>query len=349
MKKMFVCVVVVVLFGLVGCSEQLDAAELLDAAVATVNTGTRVIEFEMAITDGGVQVEEVSVVIRYESSTRFEFVIEGRSTHFVRDGYVYARLEEQGVADYFREDQSGAFVFLEQITEALNDVLVLDARHADWSGELHAEQMDDGYQLICDCADADALAVLVDLDLAFMVGGDDAAGEMEVSRVIDLNEAREFVSHRQEVLLVNQELDLEITLTATLTYDEAALEFPEWLDALDAEIQELDGALEVVESEYVQALLDAGGTVFLYVGRPTCPFCREFQPILAQTLIDRGESIYYFEIDLAREANAGLTDEVLSQLGISGVPALLYLEDGVVVDQLTGVRTPEELNVFFDR
>ena len=69
---------------------------------------------------------------------------------------------------------------------------------------------------------------------------------------------------------------------------------------------------------------------FVYVGRPTCPFCNEYRPHLEETIKEKEDiTVYYFDTDDNRE-NPYFA-EVITKLGIESVPFLIYIEDGKVI------------------
>lgn len=103
-------------------------------------------------------------------------------------------------------------------------------------------------------------------------------------------------------------------------------------------------------SEMDAILNDQSGTgTFVYIGRPTCPFCREFEPILEGALSDLGQELPYFETDLADQEDVDRRVEIMSQLGLQGVPVIVYIVNGEAVEALSGVQQQETVLEFFDR
>jgi len=88
--------------------------------------------------------------------------------------------------------------------------------------------------------------------------------------------------------------------------------------------------------EFSELLADNTNTGhFIYIGRPTCPVCRRYEPILRDILHDKNTSIHYFQTDLAMETDGDYavdTLTLLQQLGVTSVPTLIYIENGVVID-----------------
>ena len=76
-------------------------------------------------------------------------------------------------------------------------------------------------------------------------------------------------------------------------------------------------------------------TFVLYLGRKTCPHCRKFSPVLKEFNILYGNKLNYYDIespDLDKDAKV-----FLSKLKIPGVPAVLYVKEGKVVNGWAGI------------
>ena len=111
---------------------------------------------------------------------------------------------------------------------------------------------------------------------------------------------------------------------------------------------EVEEPLVVIGNLQLLELIEDGTHFFLYVGRPTCPFCAEFEPVLIETLRDQGKSIYYFNLDEAREENESKMIELATVLEVAGVPAMFRIENGQVVTMQGGVLSSEELIEFLE-
>jgi len=99
-----------------------------------------------------------------------------------------------------------------------------------------------------------------------------------------------------------------------------------------------------------QAILDddSGEGHFVYVGRLECPACTRLREIV-ETLPGFDADLAYFETAMAGETDPEWTNALLSSVGIEGVPVILYIENGIVVDRLIGVQNASTLTDFFDR
>lgn len=108
--------------------------------------------------------------------------------------------------------------------------------------------------------------------------------------------------------------------------------------------------------EFYEVLNDRSGEgFFVYVGRDSCPACQRLEPILREVLEDLGQSLRYFEVDRLwdNEDNYDITImEMLDQLSIDSVPTLVYIQNGMAIDErsrdLMGDDTAEVLLEFFE-
>ena len=122
-----------------------------------------------------------------------------------------------------------------------------------------------------------------------------------------------------------------------------------------------------VDVEDMQAILDdtSGQNFFVYIGRPTCPACQQYEPSLRLLLQDLGQELRYFELDRAREilqeldeaeVNADGADAVTlvnQRIGVTSVPHMVLIRNGEVVDSADGVwllgNAQENTLEFFER
>ncbi|MCL2558846.1 MAG: thioredoxin family protein [Turicibacter sp.] len=102
-------------------------------------------------------------------------------------------------------------------------------------------------------------------------------------------------------------------------------------------------------SEMNDILADGSGEgTFVYFGRPTCPHCVTFEPILEDVLDDLGVRLPYFNADLADQEDIDRRREVFAQLGLEGVPKIAYIINGEAVDVLIGVQPASAVHEFFE-
>ena len=70
---------------------------------------------------------------------------------------------------------------------------------------------------------------------------------------------------------------------------------------------------------------------FVYVGRETCPYCREFAPKLKQAAGSINATIYYIDTENKTEELAKFAE----QYQIDSIPTLLVFKDGQLQESLT--------------
>ena len=105
--------------------------------------------------------------------------------------------------------------------------------------------------------------------------------------------------------------------------------------SVEAYEKNLENLKPVSYSDVTNMLTEDGGDHILYVGRPTCYYCRQNSPVLKDfnTLID-GQLLYYnTDSDLLdRESRKVLFDK----LGIPGTPSVIRLKNGQVISGYVG-------------
>ncbi|WP_002144581.1 thioredoxin family protein [Bacillus cereus] len=106
--------------------------------------------------------------------------------------------------------------------------------------------------------------------------------------------------------------------------------------------------VEVSNQELVQ-LLKSKENFSLYIGRPTCPQCKELEPILKDLLKESDKEIYYYNVDDARTENEAEMKRLIKSLGVTVVPTIEYIENGNVVDKIVGLQKKQEIKNFLKK
>lgn len=111
-----------------------------------------------------------------------------------------------------------------------------------------------------------------------------------------------------------------------------------------------DPTLYVIGNSEMEAILneDSGVGTFVYIGRPTCPVCVKFQPTLERAISDLDQQLPYYETDLANLEDSKRRSEIFDRLDVSGVPIMVYIENGQVVDTLIGYQSQDAIHEFFE-
>lgn len=105
--------------------------------------------------------------------------------------------------------------------------------------------------------------------------------------------------------------------------------------SVEAYEKNLENVTQISYSDVTNMLTEDGGDHILYIGRPSCYYCRQNSPVLKDfnTLID-GQLLYYnTDSDhLDRESRKVLFD----RLGIPGTPSVIRLKNGQLVSGYLG-------------
>lgn len=68
---------------------------------------------------------------------------------------------------------------------------------------------------------------------------------------------------------------------------------------------------------------------YVYIGRDSCPFCREFLPdLLEYTMKNPSVNVYYLNLDLPTNVYDPQLSETLNNLGTYGIPDLIQVTNG---------------------
>lgn len=86
--------------------------------------------------------------------------------------------------------------------------------------------------------------------------------------------------------------------------------------------------------------------LYIYVGRPSCPDCEEFMPVLQQ-VVKNNHTVYYYNTDETREDTEH--EALLTQLKVESVPILIKTSNGVVKDSMNLTTGQKKIEKFFYR
>lgn len=100
-----------------------------------------------------------------------------------------------------------------------------------------------------------------------------------------------------------------------------------------------------ISLEEVEEKIHSREDFYLYVGRPTCPYCQKFFPNLEKAIQDTQVSVYYLNTD---EESSDPVKSFVSSQNIETVPHLTFYHDGAKQGYLEkGSQTPlEEIEQF---
>jgi len=92
--------------------------------------------------------------------------------------------------------------------------------------------------------------------------------------------------------------------------------------------------------EMYEILNDRSGEgFFVYIGRPDCSACLEYEPLLEEILEELDRELRYYRVDLALLEEDSVLDpvETLEILQVHYVPSIVFIQNGELVDLITGV------------
>lgn len=85
----------------------------------------------------------------------------------------------------------------------------------------------------------------------------------------------------------------------------------------------------------VENLFYTEGETMLYIGRPTCYYCRQFSPELKQFNELIGDTLSYYDID-GTDFDEQAADLIFTKIGIPGTPTTMYIKNGQIISAWVG-------------
>ena len=148
------------------------------------------------------------------------------------------------------------------------------------------------------------------------------------------------VSSEKEAEQVSEQVDSSSEIKEnSLSYSEQTEVIEEGVSSEEISVEtyekNLENVIQISYSDVTNMLTEDGGEHILYVGRPSCYYCRQNSPVLKDfnTLIN-GQLLYYNtdSDQLDRESRKVLFDK----LGIPGTPSVIRLKNGQLVSGYLG-------------
>ncbi|WP_165329424.1 thioredoxin family protein [Streptococcus tangpeifui] len=102
--------------------------------------------------------------------------------------------------------------------------------------------------------------------------------------------------------------------------------------------------MEPISAAEARNRIAAQEKFILFIGRPTCPFCRRFAPKLGQAVQETGAAVAY----LNSEDMSQIEDiqALRNRYGVATVPGLLVSQNGSVKVVCDSSLTPEDIKDF---
>lgn len=110
----------------------------------------------------------------------------------------------------------------------------------------------------------------------------------------------------------------------------------------------MNNTLPEIKTEMLKLKLENSDTFLLYVGRPTCVQCQEFEPTLRNVLKNVGVKANYYRTDVARNKDEKSLEALAEKLNLAVIPSLLIISKGTIVARLDGVYTEKAISKFLE-
>ncbi|MGP6140326.1 MULTISPECIES: thioredoxin family protein [unclassified Jeotgalibaca] len=94
-----------------------------------------------------------------------------------------------------------------------------------------------------------------------------------------------------------------------------------------------------VKADYEAVMTE--DVAYLYFGRDTCSYCREFEPLMNEAIQETGTKVYKYDTD--KHKNDGDFQDILDANEVKTVPKLVRLEKGVVTDYVDHTHTQAQI------
>ncbi|NMD50017.1 thiol reductase thioredoxin [Streptococcus ursoris] len=172
----------------------------------------------------------------------------------------------------------------------------------------------------------------------------------EVSQVQDAAENQNQIPNSFDQEASNQAVEEQQNQQAPATESQAATAVTEnesteaqeslYVEEYEANVADLK---QVTMADIYHMFDDQDGNYTLYIGRPTCRYCRDFSPVVKEFNELTGEQVYYLNTDNSDFTSAS-KEFLRRKIGEYATPTILHLDKGQIVSgQLGSGGTAQEL------
>ena len=90
----------------------------------------------------------------------------------------------------------------------------------------------------------------------------------------------------------------------------------------------------LISNDEFNTILAHSDMVIVYIGRPTCPHCATFSPLLLEVIQETGTLVYHYDTDAAKADDPDKRIDILTKLNITTVPTLAKIQNGSIITEL---------------
>lgn len=102
---------------------------------------------------------------------------------------------------------------------------------------------------------------------------------------------------------------------------------------------------EITVDQYNE-LLSRGNKFVLLLGRPGCPHCVAFKPVITNVANNKGVDVYYLNTDTIETLEAW--ESIWNLVEQEGTPTVAVIENNKLVNSTAGEMTTEDLLIFLN-
>lgn len=101
-----------------------------------------------------------------------------------------------------------------------------------------------------------------------------------------------------------------------------------------------------ITREELNKRISKNENIYVYIGRPTCPDCKEFEPELKDILNKMNKKLLYYNTEVPASQKQEIRD-YLEKYNVKTIPCILYIEDGKTI-KLYDCQNTKEVEEFIE-
>lgn len=116
----------------------------------------------------------------------------------------------------------------------------------------------------------------------------------------------------------------------------------------DEDAKDYYSLLTPIDSQAVLDFMSEKSSGLMYIGRPTCPVCQTFVPMLGEVLLEQDVAVFYYDTEEANN-DSDKKSAALNAVNVTSVPTFIYIQNGEIVDELEDVTSKSAIKAFIDK